>query len=134
MGIILGTVLRAAGDTKTPMKVGCLINLINIILNYFLIYETRTVSFGSLSFLMPGAGLGIIGAAAASAIAYTYGGVAIFFRLYRHQTVSAARAEPAAPAPEILRPLHAHCFSKYAAAFCNLPWLRCLCFHDQLLG
>ena len=103
MGIILGTVLRAAGDTKTPMKVGCLINLINIILNYFLIYETRTVSFGSLSFLMPGAGLGIIGAAAASAIAYTYGGVAIFFRLYRHQTVS-PRGQSLHPAPEVLRP------------------------------
>ena len=50
MGIILGTVLRAAGDTKTPMKVGCLINLINIILNYFLIYETRTVSLARFPF------------------------------------------------------------------------------------
>lgn len=103
MEIILGTVLRAAGDTKTPMKVGCIINLINIVLNYFLIYETRTVSIGSLSFTMPGAGLGIIGAATASAIAYTYGGIAIFFRLYRHQTVS-PRGQSLRPAPEVLRP------------------------------
>lgn len=103
MEIILGTVLRAAGDTKTPMKVGCIINLINIVLNYFLIYETRPVSIGSLSFTMPGAGLGIIGAATASAIAYTYGGIAIFFRLYRHQTVS-PRGQSLRPAPEVLRP------------------------------
>ena len=103
MEIILGTVLRAAGDTKTPMKVGCIINLINIVLNYFLIYETRPLSLGGLSFTMPGAGLGIIGAAAASAIAYTYGGIAIFFRLYRHQTVS-PRGQSLRPAPEVLRP------------------------------
>lgn len=103
MEIILGTVLRAAGDTKTPLKVGCLINLINIVLNYFLIYETRTVQLGTFSFTMPGAGLGIIGAATASAIAYTYGGFAIFFRLFRHHTIS-PRGQSLRPAPEVLRP------------------------------
>lgn len=38
---IFGTVLRAAGDTKTPMKVGVLVNIINVVLNFFLIYETE---------------------------------------------------------------------------------------------
>ena len=31
---IFGTLLRAAGDTKTPMKVGVMVNIINIILNF----------------------------------------------------------------------------------------------------
>ena len=35
--IIFGTVLRAAGDTKTPMKAGIVVNIINIILNFLLI-------------------------------------------------------------------------------------------------
>ncbi|MBQ2749046.1 MAG: MATE family efflux transporter, partial [Clostridia bacterium] len=35
--IIFGTVLRAAGDTKTPMKVGVWVNIINVILNFLLI-------------------------------------------------------------------------------------------------
>ena len=33
--IIFGTILRSAGDTKTPMKVGVVMNLINVILNFF---------------------------------------------------------------------------------------------------
>ncbi|MBR4879750.1 MAG: MATE family efflux transporter, partial [Clostridia bacterium] len=42
--IIFGTVLRAAGDTKTPMKVGIMMNIINIVLNFLLIYETRVMN------------------------------------------------------------------------------------------
>ena len=38
--IIFGTVLRAVGDTKTPMQVGVAFNVINIVLNYFLIAYT----------------------------------------------------------------------------------------------
>ena len=35
--IIFGTVLRGAGDTKTPMVCGVIVNIINVILNFFLI-------------------------------------------------------------------------------------------------
>ena len=43
---IFGTALRAAGDTKTPMKIGLLVNCINVVLNFLLIYPTRTVLLG----------------------------------------------------------------------------------------
>ena len=85
---IFGTVLRAAGDTKTPMKVGIIVNLINVVLNFLLIYGTRTVALFGLSFTMPGAGLGVVGAAIASAISYTWGGVYIAFALWKHPMVS----------------------------------------------
>ncbi|MBO5101783.1 MAG: hypothetical protein J6C39_04550 [Clostridia bacterium] len=42
--IIFGTVLRAAGDTKTPMLVGIAVNTVNVVLNFFFIYETRVVN------------------------------------------------------------------------------------------
>ena len=42
--VIFGTVLRAAGDTKTPMRVGVGVNVLNVLLNLLLIYPTRTVS------------------------------------------------------------------------------------------
>ncbi|MBQ2920262.1 MAG: MATE family efflux transporter, partial [Oscillospiraceae bacterium] len=71
--IIFGTVLRAAGDTKTPMKIGVGVNLINVCLNFLLIYPTRQIG----GFTVPGAGMGVIGAAVASAIAFTFGGAAI---------------------------------------------------------
>ena len=76
-GVIFGTVLRAAGDSKTPMRVGFLINIINIIGNCLLIFPTRAVQFWGLQLTLPGAGWGITGAAAASAIAYTIGGICI---------------------------------------------------------
>ena len=86
--IIFGTVLRAAGDTKTPMKVGVLVNIINVALNFLLIYPTREISILSRTFTMPGAGMGVIGAAVASAIAFTVGGVYITVVLYRHPMLS----------------------------------------------
>ncbi len=86
--IIFGTVLRAAGDTKTPLKVGILVNLINIILNYFLIYPTRKLSFWNIIITVPGAGLNVKGAAVASAIAYTCGGIAITYKLWHHKNIS----------------------------------------------
>ena len=85
---IFGTVLRAAGDTKTPMKIGIYVNVINIILNYFLIYPARTMSVFSLAFTMPGAGLGVLGAAMASAISFVFGGIYITIVLWRHPLLS----------------------------------------------
>lgn len=86
--IILGNVLRAAGDTKTPMRAGLIVNLVNVVLNYFMIYETRTVHFLGLSFLMPGAGFGVAGAAMASAISFVAGGIIITWKVFRHPLVS----------------------------------------------
>ena len=86
--IIFGTVLRAVGDTKTPMQVGVAFNIINIVLNYFLIYSTRTVTLCGKDLVIPGAGWGVQGAAAASAIAYTIGGVAITYKLWKHPDIS----------------------------------------------
>ena len=97
--IIFGTVLRAAGDTKTPMKIGVGVNLINVCLNFLLIYPTRTVG----KFVIPGAGWGVIGAAVASAIAFTFGGAAITVVLWRHPLVS-PRGQRFRPDWQILRP------------------------------
>ena len=101
--IIFGTILRSAGDTKTPMKVGVVMNIINVILNYFMIFATRTVTVLGLSFTMPGAGLGVIGAALASAVAFTYGGIHLTVVLWRHPLVS-PKGESFKPDMEILRP------------------------------
>lgn len=101
--ILFGMVLRAAGDTKTPMKVGAVVNLINIVLNFFLIYPTRTAAVWNLSLTIPGAGWGIEGAAAASTIAYTCGGIAITYRLWHHSVIS-PHGQSLRPDPRILKP------------------------------
>ena len=101
--IIFGTVLRAAGDTKTPMKVGAIVNTINVALNFLLIYPTREISVWGMNFLMPGAGWGVVGAAAASSMAYTIGGIHITAVLWKHPVVS-PRGASLKPDREILRP------------------------------
>ncbi len=100
---IFGTVLRAAGDTKTPLKIGIAVNLTNTLLNFLLIFPTRTMSVFSFEFTMIGAGLGVIGAAIASAIAFTLGGVAITVAVWRHPRIS-PRGQSLRPDPTILRP------------------------------
>ncbi len=81
---VFGTVLRAAGDSKTPMQVGVFVNITNVVLNFLLIYPTRVVK-GITVF---GAGLGVTGAAVASAIAFALGGVIITVKLFYHKTIS----------------------------------------------
>ena len=101
--IIFGTALRAAGDTKTPMKVGILVNIVNVVLNFLLIYPTRTLNIFGCQFLMPGAGWGVTGAAAASAIAFLLGGVQITVALWRHPMIS-PKGCSLKPDGEILKP------------------------------
>ena len=101
--IIFGTALRAAGDTKTPMKVGVLVNVINVVLNFLLIYPTRQLSVLGLTFTMPGAGWGVVGAAAASAIAFTVGGIRITRALWKHPLLS-PKGQSFRPDREILVP------------------------------
>lgn len=101
--IIFGTILRSAGDTKTPMKVGVMMNLINVVLNYLLIFATRTVSVFGITFTMHGAGLGVIGAALASAIAFTFGGIYLTVVLWLHPLVS-PKGESLRPDVSILKP------------------------------
>ncbi len=101
--IIFGTVLRASGDTKTPMKIGVIMNIINIVLNFMLIYETRVLNIFGIEFTMLGAGLGVIGAAIASAIAFTAGGILITIVLWKHPYLS-PKGQKIAPDAEILRP------------------------------
>ena len=101
--MIFGTVLRAAGDTRTPMLVGVFVNLINVTLNYLLIYPSRTVSLFGLSLPMWGAGLGVAGAAAASAVSLLFGGAAITAALFRHPLIS-PRGIPLKPDKEVLLP------------------------------
>ena len=101
--IIFGTVLRAAGDTRTPMKIGLIVNGINVALNFLLIYPARTVTLFGLSVLIPGAGLGVIGAAIASAVAFLWGGLHITRVIWRHPVIS-PRGQRLRPDGQILKP------------------------------
>ncbi len=90
--IIFGAVLRGAGDSKTPMLVGFAVNIINVVLNFLLIYPTRTATLFGRSFTLFGADMGVIGAASASAIAFTAGGTLITIALFKHKSIAPEKA------------------------------------------
>lgn len=101
--MIFGTVLRSVGDTKTPMRIGLAVNLINVVFNFLLIYPTRSAELFGKSFTVPGAGLGVEGAAFASAVSYVFGGAAITAALFRHPLIS-PKGQSFKPDKEILKP------------------------------
>lgn len=65
--IIFGASIRATRDTKTPMRINLLANILNVALNYVLIYV---------------AGFGVTGAGIATAISYTTSGC-LMLRAYK---------------------------------------------------
>lgn len=101
--VIYGTALRATGDTRTPMKAAIWVNAVNVTLNFLMIYPTRIWKIAGLELTIPGFGLGVIGAAIASAIAYAVGGILITLALWRHPMVS-PKGRSLRPDPEILKP------------------------------
>jgi putative MATE family efflux protein len=65
--MFMGNLIRSSGDTRTPLISNILTNIVNIAGNFFLIFPTRTMSLFGFEFIMPGAGLGVKGAAIGTA-------------------------------------------------------------------
>ncbi|MBQ8002565.1 MAG: MATE family efflux transporter, partial [Clostridia bacterium] len=97
--MIFSTILRASGDSKTPMYTGLWVNIINVVLNFFLIFPSRRL----WGVFIPGADLGVIGAAIASAISFTAGGIIITVKLFTHKKISPLK-ESFTPDFKILTP------------------------------
>ena len=110
--MIFGIALRAAGDTRTPMKVGLWVNCVNVVLNFLLIYPTRTATLLGRAFTVPGAGMGVVGASS--------------------RDLPKGGAPAAGPGHSPALPPHRP--AQYVSAVWNLSGLCGLCRHDQLPG
>lgn len=77
---IVSGVLRGAGDTKTPMKVAYVVNIINVILSPVLIFGVHT-------YLLTIRPLGLVGAGIAVSIARAIGGITILIALLRNKII-----------------------------------------------
>ncbi|MBQ3727927.1 MAG: MATE family efflux transporter [Spirochaetales bacterium] len=70
--VICACALRAVKDTRTPFVINLLANILNVILNYLLIYT---------------AGLGVTGAAIATAVSSALAGMSMFIVMMRSQVL-----------------------------------------------
>lgn len=66
--MMLNSGFRGYGDTRSPMIIHSIMNVINVILNFLLIYPIREISVFGSEFTMWGAGWGVEGAAVATAV------------------------------------------------------------------
>ena len=62
MNFLASGMLRSSGNMRIPSILNVLMCLLDVIFNYFLIFDTRQVAIGNTVLLVPGAGLGVEGA------------------------------------------------------------------------
>ncbi len=116
--IIFSTVFRASGDSRTPMFAGIAVNAVNIILNFLLIYPTRTVTVFSHAVRIYGAGFGVLGAAAATAVSYAAGGIIMTVKLFEHPELS-PRGRSLKPNMQYLKPVFSIAVPNMFQRFCT---------------
>lgn len=84
--MVLGSVYRGRGDTKTPLRVNIVVNIINVVGNYLLIHDNHIIHLGlfgaELNIPMIGAGMGVKGAALSTGVSWLLGGVTLMVLLF----------------------------------------------------
>ena len=68
---LMSQMLQCSGDMKTPSIISALECLMDVGFNFLLIFPTRQIRLFGASFTMPGAGLGVTGAALGTALSFT---------------------------------------------------------------
>lgn len=69
LDIVASSMLRSSGNMRIPSMLNILMCVLDVVFNFFLIFPTRQVTLLDHSMTMPGAGLGVVGAALGTACA-----------------------------------------------------------------
>jgi len=62
--------LKASGDMRHPSALSIITCMLDVVFNFLLIFPTREISIAGLTFTMPGAGMGVAGAALGTTLAF----------------------------------------------------------------
>lgn len=88
ISVIMGGALRGCGDTKTPMYANGIANVLNIIGNFFLIYNSASYAINipftdmAVNLTIPGFGMGVAGAALSTAVSRAISSFIILYILF----------------------------------------------------
>jgi putative MATE family efflux protein len=84
--MIAGSVFRGCSDTRTPMIVTLGMNCVNILGNYLLINPSHEVTLYGFRVIIPGAGWGVAGAAAATSLSQVLACLVLVLILFRRSS------------------------------------------------
>lgn len=76
--------LQCIGNMKTPSILSASMCIFDVIFNYFLIFDTRTVNLLGFSMTVPGAGMGVAGAALGTALSYVAAAIPMIYAACWH--------------------------------------------------
>ncbi|HPG92376.1 MAG TPA: MATE family efflux transporter [Clostridia bacterium] len=76
-------ILRCSGDTKTPLFYNVATNIINVVLNFLFIFPSRNLTIFGKEIFVWGAGMGVKGAAIATAISVAFSGIMLFLTMFK---------------------------------------------------
>ena len=101
LGFFASTMLMCSGEMKLPSMLNILMCALDVVFNFLLIFPTRELSVLGLTFVMPGAGMGVRGAALGTGIAETVTAcLMLYFLLVRNKDLAILRE------PGSFRPTH----------------------------
>ena len=79
IGILSSSMLKCSGNMRIPSMMSILMCLLDVVFNFFLIYETRPMTLFGTEITVPGAGMGVPGAALGTALAYIVTGIMLIW-------------------------------------------------------
>ena len=81
--------LRSSGNMVVPSIMSVVMMTLDVIFNFFLIFETRTVDLLGISLTIPGAGMGVVGAAIGTASAeFVAASITMYILCFRSKDLS----------------------------------------------
>lgn len=89
VGMLASSMLKCSGNMRVPSIMSIMMCVLDVILNFVLIFPQHTVDIAGIQLFLPGAGLGIVGAALGTVSAYLITGIIlIWFAIYKSPELS----------------------------------------------
>lgn len=105
MNYLGGGMLRCVGNMKVPGGLNVMMCLLDILFNFILIFPTRSIGIAGFEFTMPGAGLGVLGAALGTVSAeIVTAGLMMWYLCFRQEGMAIVREKGSfRPSRDVIR-------------------------------